>query len=237
MMPFIYPSQLPRTCPILIITNQTYVQDDETEDGDDDNNNYLPVTTNFSSQIQSIPMEITPTLVNNDQTSPLSNDQGIFRLRMHVDGFQAEDLNLTIRHGRLIIRGRHLVRDVQHSTQVVSTISRSTNEIDDGEPDFILKEFKRTFHLPANADIRKARALYYPQQQILLIEVPFQNLTISSSSRSNIVSRIRPLDVFLLIVTILFMDRALRVTFRQFLLYDPSLSNISINLNERERED
>ena len=113
-----------------------------------------------------------------------------FRLRLHADGFRAEDFDLHVDPGRLIVRGRHFLR--------------CNNEFDPNG-DFVSKEFQRTFRLPMNLDIRKATAQFYPTGEILLIEIPFQHLPP------------RPIDIFLTIVTILHLDRVLRLNYEEFL--------------------
>ena len=139
----------------------------------------------------------------NDEELVPADDHGRFRLRMDVAGFQPDDLDVAIRHGRLIVHGKHTVR------------APSIADSEDVEPDFISQEFKRTFVLPAHADIRKAHAQFFPDQQVLVIEIPFRNLTLSSAARP---VRVRPVDIFLTVVTILLLDRALRITYRQYLL-------------------
>jgi HSP20 family molecular chaperone IbpA len=161
---------------------------------------------------------------------PIHNDdQGTFCLRMNVDGFQPNELNVSIRHGRLIVRGKHVVRAPISSSQSLTTNS-VINGNDDTESDFVSKEFKRTFTIPPNADVPKAHAQFYPQQQLLVIEIPFQ-------TRINR-ERIRPMDIFLSIITILLMDRALRITYEQFMINEHLSSNTSSQYgNNRRRED
>jgi hypothetical protein len=223
MMPFLYPTR-PSTFPILFITNQAHVED---EDDDIDDENTFTSNTVFSRTMP-IPMTALSHFVNvNGQrppsSPPTSDEQGIFRLRMNVDGFQPNELNVSIIHGRLIVRGKHVVRaQTQPSLPLTTNIIIDGN--DDTEPDFVSKEFKRTFIIPPNADVRKAHAQFYPQQQLLVVEIPFQNLTISSLSRT-IRPRIRPMDIFLTIITILLIDRALHITYEQFQLNEQQASN------------
>ncbi|CAF0806226.1 unnamed protein product [Rotaria sordida] len=228
-MPFLYsPPPPPTVFPMLVIANQTPIQGDD-YDGDDDDDDYieddyLPSPTTISSRTMSIPMTALSHFVNVDRQipppppppPPIHNDeQGTFRLRMNVDGFQPNELNVSIRHGRLIVRGKHVVRAPIQPSQPLTTNSY-VNGNDDTEPDFVAKEFKRTFIIPQNADVRKAHAQFYPQQQLLVVEIPFQNLTISSQTRLNRL-HIRPIDVFFTIVAILLMDRAIHITYEQYM--------------------
>ncbi|CAF4968738.1 unnamed protein product, partial [Rotaria socialis] len=80
-----------------------------------------------------------------------------------VEGFQPNDLNVSIRHGRLIVRGKHVIQAQTQLSQRLTTSSIIDHD-EDTEPDFVKKEFRRTFVIPTNADVRKAHALYYPQQ-------------------------------------------------------------------------
>lgn len=235
-MPFLYPLQ-PTAFPILVIANQTHVEDDDDDDDEEDiqEDHLVPPTTTIS-RTTSIPMTALPQFVNIDgQIHPHENDdQRAFRLRMNVDGFQPNELNISIRHGRLIVRGKHIVRAQTQSSQSITTNS-IVNGNDDTEPDFVAKEFKRTFTIPPNTDVRKAHAQFYPQQQLLVIEVPFQNSTTSSETRISR-QRIRPMDIFLTIITILLMDRALRITYEQFMINEQQPTNASSHYRNRRRD-
>ena len=146
---------------------------------------------------------------------------------MAIAGFHPNELNVTIRHGRIIVRGRHTVQASIPPTQTSSFASRSNvEETEDTEPDFVSKSFKRTFLLPPNADIYKAHAQFLPQQEELVVEVPFQNLTMSSTIPT-MTTRRRPMDIFLTFVTILLMDRAMRITYEQFLLHEQTFGQSS----------
>jgi HSP20 family molecular chaperone IbpA len=239
-MPFLYPTR-PTAFPILVIDNQTHIEDDYDEDEDEDNveDYYLPLPNTIFSRTIPIPMSALSHFVNIDEQipppSPINNDdQDPFCLRMNVDGFQPNELNISIRHGRLIIRGKHIVRAQNQSPQPLTTNSIINGNDDDAEPDFVAKEFKRTFNIPSNVDIRKAHAHFYPQQQLLVIEIPFQNSTIPSPTTINR-TRIRPIDVFLTIVTILLMDRALRITYEQFMINEHQRTNTSSNQYRHRR--
>ena len=126
----------------------------------------------------------------NARRSSMEDSSTMFRLRLHVDGFRAEDFDLHVDPGRLIVRGRHFLR---------------VNNEFDPNGDFVSKEFQRTFRLPLNLDIRKATAQFYSTGEILLIEIPFQRLPP------------RPIDIFLTIVTILHLDRVLRLNYEEYL--------------------
>lgn len=243
MMPFLYPT-LPPAFPVLVLANQTHIDEDDDEEEDDDNDEeeeediYLSLPNNIPPRSIPIPMTALSPFVNINgpipspsSTADQPDDQDTFRLRMNVDGFQPNELNISIRHGRLIVRGKHIVR-----AQIQSLTTNSiVNANDDTEPDFVSKEFKRTFTIPPNADIRKAHAQFYPQQQLLVVEIPVQNpTTISSQIISNRI-RIRPIDVFLTIITILLMDRALHITYEQFMNYEQRLNTSSQLRNRRQR--
>ena len=222
MLPFIHPSSYFSTCPIIIIDSPTYL-----DDGNDEED-----LQNSSSTILSQTSPVTTTLPLNttDNSSlPIINDhRPIFRLRIHVDGFQPDDLNINIQRGRLIVRGRHKVRELHsYSTLLPSTNDNDNDNDDDNEPDFVCKEFKRTFSIPTNTDTQNARAHFFARQQILLVEIPFDNLSIVRSP-------LRPLDIFFTIVTILFIDRSLRLTYEQFSLHDPQFSRLP---DEQQTED
>jgi HSP20 family molecular chaperone IbpA len=241
MMPFLYPIR-PTGFPVLVVSNQTHVEDNDDDDDDDEmEDEYLPLPTNIFPGALPIPLTALSHFVNVDGQIPPpipihNDDQGIFRLRMNVDGFQPNELNVSIRHGRLIVRGKHVVRAQIPSSQPLTTNS-VINGNDDTEPDFVAKEFKRTFTIPPNADVRKAHAQFYPQQQLLVIEMPFQNLTNSSQIRIHR-ERIRPMDIFLTIITILLMDRALRIAYEQFMINEHSPTNTSSQYrNNTRRED
>ncbi len=231
MIPFLYPTR-----PILIIGNHDHIEDDE-QDFDDD---FPSSPTAILSRIIPIPLTSLGNLVNTDEQIPSSssthNDrENFFRLRMNVDGFQPNELNISIRHGRLIVRGKHVVRTQTQSSPPLTTNS-IINDNDDTEPDFVSKEFKRTFPIPSNTDVRKAHAQFYPQQQLLVIEIPFQNSNDSTSTRINRIY-LRPLDIFLAIIMILSMDRSLRLTYEQFLINEQqSINSASQYRNRRRRE-
>ncbi|CAF2484588.1 unnamed protein product [Rotaria sp. Silwood2] len=236
MMPFLYaprPPPPPTVFPMLVIANQTHVEGDEYGNDDDDDyieDDYLPSPTTISSSTMSIPMTALSHFANVDRqippSTPIHNDeQGTFRLRMHVDGFQPNELNVSIRHGRLIVRGKHVVRAPIQSSQPL-TINSFVNGNDDTEPDFVAKEFKRTFIIPQNADVRKAHAQFYPQQQLLVVEIPFQNLTTSSQTRTN-QSHVRPIDVFFTMAAIILLDRAIHITYEQFMNNEYQTTDIS----------
>lgn len=223
-MPFLYPIRSTEF-PFLILADQTHDEDDESEDD-------YP-TTIFS---RTIPIPMIPqshVIHTHEQTppsTPVSDDgQDAFRLRMNVDGFQANELDISIRHGQLIVRGKHVVRSLSQSSQPLTTNSIISNENDDTEPDFVAKEFKRTFPIPPNTDVRKAHAQFYPQQQVLVIEIPLENSARLSRTR------IRPIDVFLTIITILLMDRALRITYEHFMMNEEQQPT-SQDRNRRRRE-
>jgi HSP20 family molecular chaperone IbpA len=247
MMPFLYPTQ-PAPFPVLVIANQTYVEDDDDDDDDEEyiENDYLtsPPTTIMSRNMP-MPMTAFSQFVNRDGQLPPpppppppmfnpNDDPRTFRLRMNVDGFLPNELNVSIRHGRLIVRGKHVVRAQSQSSQPITTNSIVDGN-DDTEPDFIAKEFKRTFTIPPNTDARKAHAQFYPQQQVLVVEIPFQNPIVSSEIRI-IRARIRPMDIFLTIVTILLMDRALRITYEQFMINEQQPTNTSSHSTHRRRD-
>ena len=218
MMPFLYP---PR--PILIIGNQDPIDDDddEEEDFEDDASS---LSAAILSSIIPIPITDLASLTNPDE--PIPNEHGNpFRVRLPVDGFQPNEINISIRNGQLIVCGKHMVRMQTQSLPTNST----PNDNDDIEPDFIAKEFKRTFPIPSNTDIRKAHAQFYPQQELLVIEIPLQNSTESLPTRIN---RIRPVDIFVAIVMILTMDQAVRLTYEQQLI-NPTTSQYR---NRRRRE-
>ncbi|UJR37147.1 hypothetical protein I4U23_029857 [Adineta vaga] len=232
MMPFLYPSQA-TAFPVLVIASQSHAEDDEEdndhdeEEDDDLTDEYLSSSATMFSRTLPIPMTALSHFTHEDDYLPSTiinpnDDPRTYLLRMHVDGFQPNELNVSIRHGRLIVRGKHIVCVPSHSTFPLTT-NAMINENDDIEPDFVAKEFKRTFTIPPNADIRKAHAQFYPQQQLLVIEIPFQDSTDSSQTRIQR-SRIRAIDVFLMIVTILLMERALRITYQQFMLNEQQLS-------------
>ena len=184
-MPFFYPTPPPPApYSILVINNDQSHLEDERENSDDDDG------------------------------SVSADEQARFRLRMDVAGFQPEDFNVAIRHGRLIVHGKRTVHP--------PPIPDSNN--DGVESDFVSREFQRTFPLPAHADIRKAHAQFFPDQQVLVIEIPFRNLTLSSAARP---VRVRPVDIFLTVVTILLLDRALRITYRQYLVGERASSHSS----------
>ncbi|CAF1087186.1 unnamed protein product [Rotaria sp. Silwood1] len=239
MMPFLYapPPLLPSTVfPMLLIANQTHIEGDDYDNDDDDDyieDDYLPTSTTISSRTMSIPMTALSHFVNVDRQippplppAPIHNDEpGTFRLRMNVDGFQPNELNVSIRHGRLIVRGKHVVRASTQPSQPLTTNS-FVNGNDDTEPDFVAKEFKRTFIIPQNADVRKAHAQFYPQQQLLVVEIPFQNLTISSQTRTNR-SHVRPIDVFFTMVALLLLDEAIRITYEEFMNNENQITNTS----------
>lgn len=240
MMPFLYATR-PTAFPIFVIANQTHDDEDEDEEEEDDtdiDDDYLPLPSAIFSRSIPIPMTSLSPFINIDGQIPPSSqtfnhdDEDTFRLRMNVDGFQPNELNISIRHGRLIVRGKHIVRA---QTQPLTTNS-IINENDDTEPDFVAKEFKRTFNIPSNADVRKAHAQFYPQQQLLVIEIPFENSTITSSQIINNRIRVRPIDVFLTIITILLMDRALRITYEQFMINEQRTNTSSQYRNRRQRE-
>ncbi|CAF0923748.1 unnamed protein product [Didymodactylos carnosus] len=151
-----------------------------------------------------------PTQQSTSETEPPS----LFRLRMHVDGFRPSELKVSIKYNRLIVRGKHIVRASSTTATSVplTTVSQfndhNVDDDDDNECDFVSKEFKRTFALPSNTDIRKANAHYLPQESILVIEIPFRSLSDSCTTTP----RTRPLDCFFTIVAFLLLDRALRRT-------------------------
>ncbi|CAF0992433.1 unnamed protein product [Adineta ricciae] len=224
-MPFLYPPQA-TPFPVLVIASQSHADEEEDEDEDFEDDYLSPPSAAIFSSTMPIPMRAVSHTVHDDEHLPLpmintDDDPRIYRLRMHVDGFQPNELNVSIRHSRLIVRGKHVVCVPPHSS--ISLTDSTIDGNDDIEPDFVAKEFKRTFTVPPNADVRKAHAQFYPQQQLLVIEIPFQNCTNASAPRSQR-SRIRPIDVFLMIVTILFMERALRITYEQFMLNEPHFS-------------
>lgn len=219
-MPFLYPIR-----PILIIGNQNPIEDDE-EDFEDD---FSSLSTAIFSRMVPIPMTALANFVNPDEQIP-NNHENLFRLRLAVDGFQPNELNISIQHGRLIVRGKHVVRTPTQSSLPLTTNS-ILNDNDDTEPDFVAKEFKRTFPIPLNTDVRRAQAQFYPQQQLLVIEIPFQN-SINSSSPTRI-NRIRPIDIFLAMIMILSMDRALHRTYEQFFIGEQQTSQYR---NRRRQE-
>ncbi|CAF1526215.1 unnamed protein product [Rotaria magnacalcarata] len=212
--------------PLLVVANST-----------DDDDDYMEDDYSFSaiSNMTPFPMRALSQFVNVDRqippSAPIDNgEQGIFRLRMNVEGFQPNDLNVSIRHGCLIVRGKHVIQAQTQLAQPLTTSSIIDGDEDIG-PDFVAKEFQRTFVIPTNADVRKAHALYYPQQQLLVVEIPFQNLTMSSQRR-NPPLHIRPMDVFITMIAILLMDRALRITYQQFMFNEnSSLGTSSQNRN------
>jgi len=238
-MPFLYPTR-PTAFPILVIDNQTHIENDADDNDEDDvEDYYLPLPTPIFSRTIPIPRAALPHFANIDEQipspSPMNiDDQNPFRLHMNVDGFQPNELNISIRHGRLIIRGKHIVRAQSQSPQPLTTNSIINGNDDDTEPDFVAKEFKRTFTIPSNVDIRKAHAHFYPQQQLLVIEIPFQNSTIATQTNVNR-TRIRPIDVFLTLITILLMDRALRITYEQFMINEHQRTNTSTTSQYRHR--
>jgi len=246
-MPFLYPTR-PTAFPILVIANQTHIEDDDDNDDEEEEeeedhdieDDYLPLPTTILPRTMPIPMTALSHFVNIDGQipPPLPNhndDEDTFCLRMNVDGFQPNELNISIRHGRLIVRGKHIVRAQSQSSQPLTTNS-IINGNDDTEPDFVAKEFKRTFTIPSNADVRKAHAQFYPQQQLLVVEIPFQNSTIPSEITNNRI-RTRPIDVFLTIITILLMDRALRITYQQFMINEQQQTNTSSHYRNRRRRE
>ncbi|CAF1260879.1 unnamed protein product [Adineta steineri] len=231
MMPFLYPTQQPTPYPILVIASQSHIEEDDEDDDEDEDEDieedYLASPMTIFSRTMPIPMTALPHFVHTDEqqiqqqplpqtTSNSDDDSRLFRLRMNVDGFQPNELNVSIRHGRLIVRGKHVVRAPPQLSQPLTSNS-VINGNDDTEPDFVAKEFKRTFTIPSNVDVRKAHAQFYPQQQLLVIEIPFQNSIDSLQTGINRI-RIRPMDIFLTIITILLMDRALRITYEQFMM-------------------
>lgn len=158
--------------PFVIVTNEIYQNEDEhlLNNSNGFHQSHLPI---------------------NNSRRPLGEDLStMFRLRLHVDGFHAEDFDLHVDPGRLTVRGRHFLR--------------CNNEFNPNG-DFVSKEFQRTFRLPMNLDIRKATAQFYPSEEVLLIEIPFQRLPP------------RPIDIFLTIVTILYLDRVLRISYNEYL--------------------
>jgi HSP20 family molecular chaperone IbpA len=209
---------------MLIMANPTEIENDNAHD-----NHSFYLSNVFSSvRSQAIPI--------NGRLSSLShpiNEHQSYRLNIHVDGFQPEELNITIRHGRLIVRGRHMARAAanMHASHTLSMSTAIVSDIDniDTEYDFVAREFKRTFILPTNVDIRTAHAGYYADQQLLLIEIPFENQHVASYT-TRLVSRrrIRPIDAFLTVLTILLMERALRITYEQFLLYETRQQHLSV---------
>lgn len=223
MMPYMYPPPSPSSIfPMLIVTNRTHVEGDEDDYVNEMENSYSSL---MGSRTMPIPMTAQSPFVsvNGQISSPTSisnNEQGTFRLRMNVEGFQPNDLNISIRNGRLIVRGKHIT----HAPVSSSIGSSINNGDDDNEPDFVAKEFKRTFDIPPNLDTRTAHAQYYPQQQLLVVEIPLENSTTSSSQTRSNRLRLRPIDIFLTIITILFMDRALRITYYQFMINENRLS-------------
>ena len=238
-MPFLYPIR-PTGFPVLVVNNHTHVEDNDYDEADDIEDDYLPLPSDIFSRTMSIPMTALSRFINVEGQIPppmpvQNDDQGTFRLRMNVDGFQPNELNVSIRHGRLIVRGKHVVRAQTQSSQPLTTTS-IINGNDDTEPDFVAKEFKRTFTIPPNADVRKAHAQFYPQQQLLVVDIPFQNLIIASQTQINR-SRVRPMDVFLTIVTILLMDRALRITYEQFMINEHQPTNTSSQYRSIIREE
>ncbi|CAF3419134.1 unnamed protein product [Rotaria socialis] len=222
-MPFMYPTA---AFPMLVVANST----------DDDDDDYMEDDYSFSAISNMMPFPLTAPSQSVDvdrqipPSAPVNNEeQGIFRLRMNVEGFQPNDLNVSIRHGRLIVRGKHVIQAQTQLSQRLTTSSIIDHD-EDTEPDFVKKEFRRTFVIPTNADVRKAHALYYPQQQLLVVEIPFQNLTMSSQRRNRPV-QIRPMDVFITMISILLMDRALRITYQQFVLNE----NLSLGTSSQNR--
>ena len=220
-MSFLYPT-LSTIDSALVIANQSYI---EGNNYDEEDENYCedepsPPPTPIFSTISSIPMTTLPLFATIDNQIPSSvpfyhNEQGTFRLCMNVDSFQPNELNVSIRHGRLIVRGRHVVRAQTQPFQSLTT-NPIGNANDDIEPDFVAKEFKRTFIIPPNTDISKAHAQFYSRQQLLIVEIPFQNSTNESQTTTNR-RRIRSMDVFLTIICILLLDRAICLTVEQFI--------------------
>lgn len=176
-MSFFYPTQS-SSYPILILTNSDDDDDDDEEDP-------------FSSS-NPIPITCLPNFIQ-------STEPNQYRIRLNVEGFQANDMNIFIQNDRIIVHGKHF------------TQTTTTNNLNDNESDFVAKEFKRTFHIPSNVDIKKAHAQFYTTQQLLIIEIPFQNCLIRQNPR-------RSINVFLTFVTILLIDRAIRITYEQFML-------------------
>ena len=186
MLPFFYPI-FPAPFPILVIA-----QSNRQEDHEDENENFPPPSIT--------PLENVLRRTDEARSSPSTDHQDAFCLRLNVDGFQPDELNISIRYGRLIVRGRHIVR----TSIPPRTTDSLIHEHDDVEPDFVAKEFKRTFSLPTNVDIRKTHAQFYPRQQLLVIEIPLQTRR-----------HLRPIDIFLAIVVILSMNSMFRRTHEQ----------------------
>ena len=194
MLPFFYPIR-PVPCPILVIANSNR------REGNQDENE------RFSSR--SIPV----VTVDNAVRSLLSMDHSDeFSLRLNVDGFQPDELNISIRQGQLIVRGRNVVR----TSMPALTTDSHLNGNEDFEPDFIAREFKRTFSLPSNVDIRKAHAQFDLHQRLLMIKIPFQHIDNSSEIRPDR-GHLRPIEIFLAIVANLSIDRMFHQTDEQFL--------------------
>ena len=207
---------------MLILSNEIHTHDE------DNQGVFAPLPS--IAPAHTVPIDRPPS--SSSSFTRAAKEQGTFRLRMPVVGFQPDELNVTIRHGRVIVRGRHTVQASTEPTQTSSLAPHLNHEeAEDTEPDFISQAFKRTFLLPPNADIRKANAQFLPQQEELVVEVPFENLTMSSSIPATRTRR-RPMDIFLTFITILLMDRALRITYEQFLLHEQNLRGSSADPDE-----
>lgn len=114
-----------------------------------------------------------------------------FSIRLNVDDFRPDELNISIGQDRLIVRGRHVDRTL--------TTGSILNEHEDPEPDYVAREFKRTYSLPSNVDIRQADAQFYPHQRLLMIQIPFQHSSEIRTDRRHL----RPIDIILALVVIL----------------------------------
>lgn len=244
MIPFFYPTLSPTACPALFLSNDLTMHDEDTEEENHQDafaslptnmvppNRAVPPTTALSHTVhidRQPSSSSSPPSSSRTTLTQAAREQGTFRLRMSIAGFHPDELNVTIRHGRVIVRGRHTVQASIPPMQTSSFASGSNaEETEDTEPDFISQSFKRTFILPPNADIRKAHAQFLPQQEELVVEVPFRNLVMSSTIPAPTIRR-RPMDVFLTFVTILLVDRAMRITYEQFLLHERTVGQSSSN--------
>lgn len=217
--------------PVFVIANRTHIEHNDYDgDGNDEDEDFIehdyslsPIT--ISSRNISTPMTSLSHLNTADRHIPSTssiddygnNDDGRFRLLIDVNDFQADELNVSIRHGRLIVRGKHVVH-AHNQIHAPLTTNSVLNDNEDREPDFFSKEFKRTFLIPPNADEERAHAQFHPQQHLLVVEIPFQN---SSQIRTRQL-HIRPIDVFLTLVYVLLMDRAIGVTYEQYMINEYS---------------
>lgn len=181
---------------------------------DENNGEVLATTMNPRSETfdRTVP-------VSNVHQSPsfASDERGLFRLRLHVEGFQPNDLDVKIERHSLIVRGRTFQQDSHR----ISRISTFDENDDNNEPDFICKQFKRTFPLPANADPNRARAELYVRQGVLIVEIPLLNMSMLTQR-----NRFRPIDIFFTIVIMLFIDRTLRSTYEQFVQNDSQMQRL-----------